>query len=72
MEIGQRLYINNSHKNKDIEQLFSIGLENIGTFSGTVQSHSYILGKYDESSLWLMVSADKKCNYTDDRTKKSL
>ena len=47
---GNRI-INNSHENKDVEQSFSIDLENIGTFSGTVQPHSYNLGKYDDNSL---------------------
>jgi hypothetical protein len=70
VEIGQRLYINNSHENKNISQSFSIALEGIGDLSGTVQPHSYIVGKYDSDSLWLMANADNKGNYTDDRTTK--
>ena len=45
-------------------------MESIGFFSGTVQPHSYILGKYDDNSLWLMANANNKGNYTDDRTTK--
>ena len=68
VHIGDRLYINNSHENTDTAQDFSIDLQGVGTFSGTIQPHSYLVAKIDSQQIWLMGNADGKGAYTDDRT----
>jgi hypothetical protein len=68
VRVGDRVYINNSHENSDIAQSFSLALpEDLGELSGTVLPHSYVLGKTDESQLWLLANVDLKGAYTDDR-----
>jgi hypothetical protein len=68
VQVGDRVYINNSHENMDIEQSFSFDWEGAGRFSGTIQPHSYLLAKRSEEGIWIMANADGKGSYTDDRT----
>ena len=39
-----------------------------GSFSGTVQPHSYLLAKRVEEGVWIMANADGKGVYNDDRS----
>ena len=68
VQIGNNIFINNSHENSDIMQDFSLELDEFGTLSGTIQPHTYLIGKIESSRLWLMGNADGKGRYTDDRT----
>ena len=68
VRIGENLYINNSHENTDTAQDFSIDLDGLGTFTGTLQPHSYVVAKIESKRIWLMGNAGGKGPYTDDRT----
>lgn len=68
VQVGNRIYINNSHENTDTAQSFSIEIEGWGSFSGTIQPHSYLLATVEDGEIWLLANADTKGNYTDDRS----
>ena len=68
VEVGGRIYITNSHENTDLSQSFSFQIEGMGTVSGEVQPHSWILLRKTPEALWIMANAGSKGAYTDDRT----
>ena len=47
-----RLYINKSHENTDEARDFSLELEGVGTLSGEVEPHGYLLLHVDEDTPW--------------------
>jgi hypothetical protein len=68
VRVGKNLYINNSHENTDEAQDFSVEIAGVGTLSGTIQPHSYLIATITEDVLWLFGNAGGKGDYTDDRT----
>jgi hypothetical protein len=68
VQVGDRIYINNSHENKDEAETFSMELDGLGIFAGTVQPHSYVLAKSTSDRIWIMANGGGKGAYTDDRT----
>ncbi len=68
VQVGHRLYVSNGLENTDQAQDFSIPVEGVGTLSGTIQPHSYLLATFKEDEIWFMANADGKGAYTDDRS----
>jgi hypothetical protein len=68
VQLKGRLYVSNGLENTNENRSFSVSVENFGNLSGTIQPHTYLLGKSTEENLWLMSNACGKGAYTDDRS----
>lgn len=72
-QVGESLFVNNSHENTDQVQDFVVYLSDDGfiqSLSGEVQPHSYLMAKRDEGSngLWIHANGGHKGPYTDSRS----
>jgi len=70
--VGDRVFVMNSHENRNVTQPYRIPLAAdgaIAALAGTALPHWYLLAKRgkDDESLWLQVNANHRGPYTDGR-----
>ncbi|MCX6962622.1 MAG: DUF4962 domain-containing protein [Verrucomicrobia bacterium] len=59
--VGNTLAIMNSNENRDETQTYAIPLTNRGDFlniSGTIKPHAYVMGKFENQSLWIQAQTE--------------
>jgi hypothetical protein len=70
-QIGNTIFVTNSHENRNIQQNFSIDLQgSLKTIAGNAMPHSYMMisNNPTEQSVWIHANAEEGVEYTDNRT----
>ena len=70
-QIGNAIFVTNSHENRNVHQSFSIDLPgSLKTIAGNAIPHSYMIisNNPTEHSVWIHANAEHGVEYTDNRT----
>ena len=70
-QIGNAIFVTNSHENRNIQQRFSIDLQgSLKAIAGNAMPHSYLMisNNPTEHSVWIHANAEHGVEYTDNMT----